>query len=327
MRERTQSTARAFWAVAAGRGEIREHALPAPADGEVLVRTRFSAVSRGSEALVFAGRVPATEFQRMRAPFQRGEFPFPVCYGYACVGDVVAGDPALTGKTVFCLHPHQDRFVVPADAVVPLPGDVPPERAVLAANLETALNATWDGAPGPCDRVAIVGGGVVGLLVGALVAGLPGVEATLIDVAEARRAPADALGLTFRSPARAPGGCDVVFHASGSASGLATALACAGDEATVIELSWFGRDAVPVPLGEAFHPGRLTLKSSQVGRVSPSRAPRWSTRRRLAAALALLADARFDALLTGESAFAELPDVMPDLAAGVGDALCHRIRY
>jgi threonine dehydrogenase-like Zn-dependent dehydrogenase len=319
--------ARAFWTVAAGRGEIREHELRAPDDGEVRVRTRFSAVSRGSEALVFAGRVPDTEFQRMRAPFQRGEFPFPVCYGYACVGDVDAGDPALAGKTVFCLHPHQDHFVVPSDAVVPLPGDVPPERAVLAANLETALNATWDGAPGPCDRVAIVGGGVVGLLVGALVADLPGVEATLIDVAEARRGPAETLGLTFRAPARAPAGCDVVFHASGSASGLATALACAGDEATVVELSWFGRDDVPVPLGDAFHPGRLTLKSSQVGRVSPSRAPRWSTRRRLSAALALLADARFDALLTGESAFADLPDVMPELAAGGGDVLCHRIRY
>ncbi|MGK7295694.1 MAG: zinc-dependent alcohol dehydrogenase [Candidatus Wenzhouxiangella sp. M2_3B_020] len=327
MREREQQRARAFWAIAPGRGEIREEPLAEPAAGHVLVETRFSGVSRGSESLVFGGRVPPSEFARMRAPFQRGRFPFPVSYGYACVGDVVAGDPALIGRTVFCLHPHHDRFVVPAETVTVLPAGVPPSRAVLAANLETALNGIWDGAPGPCDRIAVVGGGVVGLLAGALAAALPGASATLVDVSPARRETAAALGLEFRAPHEAPVDCDVVFHASGSPEGLSTALACAGPEATVVELSWYGDQAVAVPLGEAFHARRLKLKSSQVGHVPPGRAPRWSRSRRLEAALSLLSDDRFDALISGESPFDELPDIMPRLADAGGSVLCHRIRY
>ena len=327
MREQEQQRARAFWAVAPGRGEIREEPLAEPASGHVLVETRFSGISRGSESLVFDGRVPPSEFERMRGPFQRGRFPFPVSYGYACVGDVVAGDPALLGRTVFCLHPHHDRFVVPADAVTPLPDGVSPARAVLAANLETALNGIWDGAPGPCDRIAIVGGGVVGLLVGALAAALPGAHAALVDVSPARRQTAEALGLDFRTPDEAPDDCDVVFHASGNAEGLATALPCAGPEATVVELSWYGDRQVAAPLGEAFHARRLALKSSQVGHVPPSRAPRWSRGRRLAAALSLLSDTRFDVLISGESPFDALPDVMPRLIGEGGSALCHRIRY
>lgn len=327
MRETGTSTCRAFWTVGDGRGEIRTSALRAPGAGEVRVVTRFSGVSRGSEALVFRGRVPPGQYERMRAPHQRGDFPFPVCYGYACVGEVEDGDPALIGRSVFCLHPHQDRFVVGADAVSVLPDDVPPERAVLAANLETALNAVWDGAPAPCDRIAIVGGGAVGLLVGALVAELPGVEAVVVDPADGRRAPAEALGLAYRHPSEAPADCDVVFHASGAAAGLATALNCAGPEATVVELSWYGDGDVPAPLGEAFHERRLALKSSQVGRVPPARAVRWSNARRLAAALSLLSDPRFDVLLTGESPFESLPEVMPELAADAGGALCHRVVY
>lgn len=317
---------RAFWTVAAGRGEIRTEALQPPGPGEVRVRTDYSAVSRGSESLVFRGGVPPTEFERMRAPFQRGAFPFPVCYGYACVGEVVDGPPEWSGRRVFCLHPHQDHFVVPADAVVPLPDGVPADRAVLAANLETALNGVWDGRPGPGDRIAIVGGGVVGLLVGALVAALPGVDATVIDIDTDRQPIAEALGLAFAPPGAAPADCDVVFHASGRPEGLSTALECAGFEASVIEMSWYGDVAVTAALGGPFHARRLSMKSSQVGHVPPERAPRWSRRRRLATALSLLADARYDVLISGESPFDELPDLMPRLQAS-GSALCHRIRY
>src|SRR6056297_3560411 len=230
---------RAFWAIAPGIGELREQALAEPGAGEVMVRARFSGISRGSESLVFSGRVPESEFSRMRAPLQKGEFPFPVCYGYASVGEVEAGHASLLGRPVFCLHPHQDRYVVPASMVVPLPEDVPPARAVLAANLETALNAVWDGRPGPGDRIAIVGGGVVGLLVGALCSALPGSRIALVDASAARREVAKALGMTFHAPDAAPAECDLVFHASGSPEGLTTALSCAGPEATVIELSWY----------------------------------------------------------------------------------------
>jgi threonine dehydrogenase-like Zn-dependent dehydrogenase len=263
----------------------------------------------------------------MRAPFQRGDFPFPVCYGYACVGSVADGEPALIGRDVFCLHPHQDRFVVPAGAVVPLPDNVPPERAVLAANAETALNAIWDGAVGACDRIVVIGGGVVGLLVGALAAALPGCRPVLVDVDDRRRATAEALGLAFAFPSEAPGDCDVVFHASGHPDGLATALACAGQDATVVELSWYGDRDVAAPLGQAFHARRLTLKSSQVGHLPPVRAPRWSLSRRLASAVSLLADPRFDVLIDGESRFDQLPDVLPAVAQVGSGALCHRIRY
>lgn len=321
------STSRAFWATAPGRGEIREQALAQPGAGEVRVSTRYTGISRGSESLVFSGRVPESEFDRMRAPFQKGDFPFPVCYGYASVGEVEAGDPGLVGREVFCLHPHQDRYVVPASAVVPLPASVPTARAVLAANLETALNAIWDGAAGPGDRIAIVGGGVVGLLTGALAAAIPGCSVTLIDIASARRLPAEALGMTFAGPDHAPADCDLVFHASGHADGLVTALGCAGMEASVIEMSWYGNSVVPVPLGQAFHARRLTLRASQVGHVPPARQPRWTRRRRLETAISLLADDRFDILFSGESDFDQLPDLMPQLASGQIDALCHRIRY
>jgi len=319
--------ARAFWATAPGRGEIRDQAIAEPAAGQVRVRTLYSGISRGSEALVFQGRVPESEFARMRAPFQQGEFPFPVCYGYASVGEVEAGDASLVGRPVFCLHPHQDCYNVPASAAVPLPAGVPMARAVLAANLETALNAVWDGATGPGDRIAVVGGGVVGLLTGALAAAMPGCSVTLVDIAPQRRTAAEALGMAFAEPDNAPEDCDLVFHASGRAEGLDTALRCAGLEACIIEMSWYGDTVVPLPLGGAFHARRLTLRSSQVGHVPPQRRPRWTRRRRLETALSLLGDKRFDILITGESEFETLPDVMPRLASGEIDALCHRIRY
>jgi len=321
------SSARAFWATAAGRGELRSQSLADPGVDEVRVRARFSGISRGSEALVFAGGVPESEFERMRAPYQRGDFPFPVCYGYASVGEVEAGEASLVGRHVFCLHPHQDRYVVPASAVVPLPEAVPPARAVLAANLETALNAVWDGAPGPGDRITVVGGGAVGLLTGALAAGIPGCKVTLVDVRADRRAPAEALGMVFAEPDEAPAECDVVFHASGHPDGLVTALECAGQEASVIEMSWYGDARVPTPLGAAFHARRLTLRASQVGHLPPARRSRWSRRRRLETAISLLADDRFDILISGESRFDDLPEIMPRLASGQIDALCHRICY
>ena len=150
------------------------------------VRALYGAVSRGTEALVLAGRVPESEFERMRAPFMAGHFPFPVKYGYATVGRIEGGPEALLGRTVFTLHPHQNFFNIPASAAVVLPENLPPQRAVLAANMETALNAVWDAAPGPADRIAIVGAGVVGSLVAYLCGRLPGAEVTLVDINPAR---------------------------------------------------------------------------------------------------------------------------------------------
>lgn len=324
-------TARAFWVAAPGRGEIRASALAAPAPGEVAVRALASGISRGTESLVFKGKVPASERTRMRCPFQEGEFPAPVKYGYASVGVVerLGADlpAALAGTTVFCLFPHQDRYVVPAAAVLPVPAEVPASRAVLAANMETAVNALWDAGPRLGDRIAVVGAGVVGALAAALAARIPGTAVEIVDIDPRRRELAAALGCAFATPQSARGECDLVFHASGEPAGLATALALAGFEATVAELSWYGDRAVTLPLGEAFHSRRLTLFSSQVGQVAAPRRARRSHRDRLALALSLLADPVFDRLLTGESRFEDLPQTMPRLVTAPDGALCHVVRY
>jgi len=323
----TDMVAKALWYTGSGQAELRDEMLTPPEPGEVRVETMFSAISRGTESLVFAGRVPESEYERMRAPFMGGAFPFPVKYGYATVGEVKAGPPELVGRAVFTLFPHQSAFNVPMAAVVPIPAEVPPMRAVLSANMETALNAVWDAAPGPADRIAVVGGGVVGALVAYLCGCMPGAAVTLVDINPARAALAQALGVGFDGPDFAPLDCDLVVHASGTAAGLATALRLAGEEATVLELSWYGAGDVAVPLGGAFHSRRLRLVGSQVGKVAPSRRPRWNHGRRIAAAIGLLADARFDALLAPPVALAELPHRLPDILGPSGTVLCQVINY
>ena len=321
------TTARAFWIEAPGVGAIRDESLDDPGTGDVQIRTLFSGISRGTETLIFTGRVPASQVTTMRCPFQVGEFPGPVKYGYASVGRVEAGDPALQNRTVFCLYPHQDRYVVPSAAVEPLPDGVPPARAVLAANMETALNVVWDSGIGPGDRVAVIGLGVVGLLVARLVHRIPGTDLIGCDTNPDRRTAADALGIQFHTAAADGFDADVVVHASGSPEGLRSALVMAGIEATIVEASWYGTTEVPLPLGEAFHSRRLTLKSTQVGLVAGSRRARWTTSRRLAKALSLLDDPALDVLIDSESPFERLPETMAALADGRSNALCHRIRY
>ena len=318
---------RAFWITSPGRGEIRGQRLRSPAAGELLIRARASAISRGTETLVFRGEVPESEWQRLRCPFQEGEFPAPVKYGYAVAGIVEDGPRECCGRRVFCLHPHQERFIVSEDAVIAIPDDVPDRRATLAANMETAINGLWDSVPGPGDRIAVVGAGVVGALVGALAARLPGAEVELVDIDTSRATLAAALGCGFASPQQARGEADLVIHASGTPEGLATALAVAGFETTVIEMSWYGTRVVPLGLGGAFHSRRLTIRSSQVGTLPAGRRERWSRRRRLALALALLRDPVFDRLLTGETKFDALPELMPFLAASSAGVLCHTVRY
>jgi threonine dehydrogenase-like Zn-dependent dehydrogenase len=319
--------ARAFWIAAPGRGEIRPEPLPDPSSDDVVVRARYSGISRGTEALVFRGRVPASEYQRMRAPFQAGDFPAPVKYGYASVGEIERGPRELEGRTAFVLYPHQTRYVVPSASVHVLPQSVPAGRAVLAANLETAINGLWDADPRIGDRVAVIGGGTVGCLVAWLASRIPGCQVELVDVNQHRGHVAHALGVRFTHPDQLADGADVVIHASGTPEGLALALHAAGFEARVVELSWYGSGEVPVPLGGSFHSRRLTLMSSQVGSVASAQRSRWDTRRRMKLALDLLAHDELDALITGESRFDDLPAVMASLAAAPGDALCHRIRY
>jgi threonine dehydrogenase-like Zn-dependent dehydrogenase len=323
----SEAEAHAFWLRAPGIGEIRPVTLPEPGRDEVMVRTLRSGVSRGTETLVFRGGVPPGQYAAMRAPFQEGDFPAPVKYGYLNVGAVEQGPDELHGRTVFCLYPHQSAYVVPARAVTIVPDDVPPARAVLAGTVETAVNALWDAGPLLGDRVAVVGAGMVGCCVARLLSRFPAVEVTLVDVDPGRAEVAAALGVGFALPADAPGARDLVVHASATSAGLQRSLELLAPEGTVIELSWYGDDEVQLSLGGAFHSSRLGIRASQVGTVSPARAGRRTTADRLTLALELLRDPAFDALVTGQSHFSELPDVMARLSAGSLPALCHTITY
>lgn len=325
----TSHRARQFWIQAPGRGEIVVADLPAGRPDDVVVRAIYSGVSRGTEAIVFRGEVPVSQYAAMRAPFQEGDFPAPVKYGYASVG-VVEGSPTsdgLVGRTVFCLFPHQDVYRVPIDAVTPVPDDVPAGRAVLAANMEAAITIVWDARPAVGDRVVVIGAGVVGLLVAWLCRQVPGTRVSIVDIDPRREAVAAALGIPFVGQSPREGDVDIVIHASGEPEGLRTALEVAGVEATVVDASWYGDRPVSLPLGEAFHPRRLTLRSSQVGRIPADRAPRWTRARRMRCALELLRAPELDVLISGESDFAELPEVLARLSRDPGAALCHRIRY
>jgi len=319
--------ARAFWLMEPGRGEIRPAPIPEPGADDVLVRTLWSGISRGTESLVFRGGVPASEYETMAAPFQDGQLPGPVKYGYLNVGTVESGPPGLADRTVFCLYPHQTHYVVPASAVVPVPADVPAERAVLAGTMETAVNTLWDAGPLVGDRVAVVGAGMVGACVARLLGQIPGVQVTLVDTNPDRAEVAAALGVDFAAPADAPGGNDLVVHASATAAGLTRSLELLAADGTVIDVSWYGDAAVTLPLGGPFHSSRLTIRSSQVGAVAPARRGHRTHRDRLTLALDLLVDPAYDVLLTGSSTFDELPDTMAAIASGSLEGLCHTINY
>lgn len=321
--------ARALWLTAIRQAELKSTSLDAPADGEFLIESCFGAISKGTEALIADGSVPPSEHDRMRAPMQAGNFPFPVKYGYAVVGKIKAGSASSIGQTVFCLHPHQDLFHIPANMAFPVPTHVPAHRAVLAANMETALNGIWDAGVLAGDKVTIVGGGLVGLLTAFLAAKVPGTNVTLVDVNPDRSRLAETLGCSFALPKEAEasaGDSDVVFHASATSEGLSTAIAVAGFEARIVEMSWYGNSPSVVPLGGRFHSHRLSIVGSQVGHVPATRRARWPLSRRLETALALLADDRLDHLISGETAFNDLADGYIDILSNP-DTLCHRIRY
>ena len=319
--------AHAFWLREPGVGQIRPVSLPEPGSGEVLVRTLRSGVSRGTETLVFRGGVPPSQYAAMRAPFQDGNFPGPVKYGYLNVGVVEYGPSTLRGRTVFCLYPHQTAYVVPVGSVVVVPDDVPPARAVLAGTVETAVNALWDAAPLVGDRITVVGAGMVGCCVARLLARFPGVHVTLVDVDPDRASIATALAVDFAAPTDAAGGRDLVVHTSATSAGLQRSLSLLAPEGTVVDLSWYGDADVTLSLGGAFHSRRLGIRASQVGSVAPARRGTRTTTDRLALALDLLRDPAFDALLTGASRFEDMPEVMARLAAGTLPAVCHTIIY
>ncbi len=311
----------ALWHVAPGVAELRPCAEP---QGERIVTARASGISRGTERLVHHGRVPASQRDAMRGPMQEGEFPFPVKYGYAVVGQ------DQHGARVFCLHPHQSRFGIPSALCTPIPDAVPDHRAVLGANMETALNILWDAAPLPGERALVIGAGVVGLLAAFLLARIPGLQVTVTDTDPARRAIAESFGARFTAPSDAPVEQELIIHASASESGLRLALDRAAFEARIVEASWFGDKEPALPLGAAFHQRRLRLLSTQVGAVSPAMRGRRSHGQRMALALSLLEDRRLDALLGPFIPFQDLPariGAVLDPPAGAPQPLCPVVTY
>jgi NADPH:quinone reductase-like Zn-dependent oxidoreductase len=323
------ANAKSLWLTDRRQAELRTVALGSLAQDEVLIESRYGAISRGTEALVANGAVPESEYGRMKAPLQEGEFPFPIKYGYAVVGKVASGPREKLGETVFCLHPHQDVFHAPAEMAIPVPAVIPPGRAILAANMETALNAIWDAGIMAGDRVAVVGAGLVGLLAAFLAAKVPGTMVTVVDLNVGRRSLAEIFGCSFATPEDVEaltGSADVVIHASASSEGLATAISLAAFEARIVEMSWFGDRGIEVALGGAFHSQRLSIVASQVGHVPAARRARWPLARRLETALALLDDDRLDGLISGETAFEDLAGPYCDILSDP-DTLCHRIRY
>ncbi|MFK4808141.1 zinc-binding alcohol dehydrogenase [Microbacterium sp. ZW CA_36] len=323
-----EDAAHAWWTIGPGQGEFRSESLPGPSDSEASVRTLWTGVSRGTEGLVARGEVPESERERMRAPFQGGDFPFPVKYGYLNVGMVDDGPAQLVGRTVFALVPHQSCYVVPAEALVPVPEGVPPRRAVLAGAVETAVNVLWDAAPLIGDRVVVVGAGMIGCAIARVACGIPGVEVTLVDVVAAKAPLARALGAEFAlAPADPLPEADVVIEASGSGAGLELALRLAPTDGEVIVASWYGSRPVPITLGADFHSRRITIRSSQVGAVSSRRRSTRTTRDRLTVALRLLEDPAFDLLLGGTSSWRQLPEITAALAAGTAGELCHTIDW
>ena len=296
--------AQALFYTAPGTAELRDVALAPMAPGMVEVRTLFSGLSRGTERLVSAGAVPPSEHARMRAPHQEGDFPFPVKYGYAAVGVVEAGPDALVGHHVFSLYPHQDRFRVPVDAVVPLPDDVPATRAILGANAETALNAIWDAGAKPGERVLVLGAGLLGCLIAAFLSRIH----RQVDVTDRLPEPGAVLAdfpVNFVSVKELGNNFNIVFHTTASAAGLQAAIDALAFEGRVVELSWFGDRPVALMLGGAFHARRLSIRASQVGHVAgradllisgPIRCPaRFSARPRACTARPMWSMSRFSA--------------------------------
>ncbi len=288
----------------------------------VLVRTLYSGISRGTEKIVLNGEVPESEYQRMRCHGQEGEFSFPVKYGYCSVGEVLEG--SLAGQQVFVLHPHQDYFRIPEERLHLLPETVPASRAILAANMETALNINWDAELVKGERVAVIGAGVVGSL-SAYLAKDQGADAVLIDKNAQRASVAAELGIEFLTPEAVSGEFEKIIHTSASEAGLTLALNLAKEEGRIIEASWYGNKTVELPLGGAFHSRRLRIISSQVGKIPASKA-NWSISSRMQRAIELLEDSRLDCLISGETGFEEIPTSYLEII-NHPDTLCHRIRY
>ena len=305
------SRARAVWFAAPRAVEIRDEPLGRLGPRDVVVRAIASAISHGTELLVYRGQVPRGT--TLDLPTLAGSFDFPIKYGYASVGRVEQVGSAVAdlhpGDLAFTLHPHQDVYVVPAALARRLPPELPPERGLFVANLETALNALLDEPVRLGERVVVFGQGVVGLLIGQLARRNGAERVIVVDGYEGRRRLARELGadaawapakdLADRLRDATDGrGADLVFEASGNPAALQAAIEAVAPHGTVVACSWYGSKPVSLELGGHFHRGRVRIRSSQVGQVDPGLLPRWDRARRSDAVRELLSGLPLDRLVT-----------------------------
>lgn len=323
MREAT-----AFWIESAGIGSLRRVTLREPGQEDHLITTEFSGISIGTERLVALGLVPPSCAAAMACTGMQGSFALPISYGYSLVGRIATG--RLAGGRVFTMHPHQDRIVQSSEHLISVPELLAPgPRVTLLPNLETALNAVWDAELRPGERVAIVGGGAVGLLVAFVLARLHDEGAVLVEADPQRRRLASALPWigTVLAPEQVDEGTfDVAFHTSANNAGLQLAIDALGFEGRVIELSWYGSRPVLLHLGTSFHHQRKRLIASQVATVAPSHRAE-GRHMRTAHVFGLLGDARLDALLGTPIPFAELPEFFARLCRGEAPEPCPVVAY
>lgn len=316
----------ALWFEDRHTGKIMEETVPPLAADMCLVKAQFSAISSGTERTVFSGDVPPVLHEEMRCPYMGGSFSFPVKYGYSLVGEVVAGPESLLYKRVHVLHPHQTLAAVRCEDLLVLPENLPPARATLISNLETAITAVWDSGVHVGDRALVAGFGIIGSLVARLLSGIPGTEVYVTDSDPHKTGLATRMGFALYEPLQHPD-LDVAFNASATAEGLQSAIDSLGTEGRVIELSWYGTHDVHLWLGDTFHSRRKAILCSQVSTIPAAMRTRWSRQRRRELAARLLCDPVFDQHISHVVRFEELPEVFDRLLTMPSDCLSILVEY
>ena len=315
--------ARALWHTSASQSQIKEVELSA--NPACVVKSLYSLISTGTERLVSRGQVPHALYASMKVPYMEGEFSFPVKYGYSLVGEVQEGPEEILGKKVHLLHPHQDYCRVQASELTVLPGEVPPLRATLASNLETALNSIWDSGVSVGDRVLVVGFGIIGSLTARLLQSIAGVEVWVYDLDAQRSELASASG--FHIVDRMLYDFDIAFHCSSSSKGLQSCIDHIGFEGKVMEMSWYGEQAVELQLGGSFHQQRKQIISSQVSSIPSNHRARWDFNRRKAVVMELLKNPAYDQHLGEQVPFDKVPALFGNIRKGSLSALSWVIAY
>lgn len=291
-----------------------------------LIKTLFTAISPGTEYLVYSGGVPKKLYVEMRCPYMGGDFSFPIKYGYSLVGQVLDGPTSLKGKLIHTLHPHQDYARISAEDVYVIPDGISPQRATLASNMETALNAIWDSGVNIGDKVLIVGFGIIGSLIARILSFIPQVEVDVLDVQPAKITLIEQLGFSIYKEEKEKK-YDLAFHTSGSGPGLQTSINNVGLEGKIIETSWYGDKEVNLCLGETFHSQRKLIISSQVSHLPACKSARWDYKRRKEVVFQLLLHPEFDAHITHTIAFHNLPKLFQSLKKNRCQELSYLVYY